>query len=338
MYQAGYVVGAVVAAALGIAGTAAKSQEAGPPSAPVVAIQTIDPILIAPISLDRSNRMTLPVHIGGHGPFSFIVDSGSERTVVSTELASQLALPSAGRARIISMAEVSEANLFRATDLRLSELLVGDRIVPAFGQTNLGAPGLIGIDSLEGHRLVIDFVAGRMDIRPAGRAAPRREPEFTDSDVITVTARRRAGRLILSNAQVNGRRIDMVIDTGAQSSVGNQALRRMMGNHGRALPRGQLTSVTGAVLTVDVGEIDRIAVGGVDFTNLPVAYADSPAFAVLGLAQRPALLLGMDALRLFDRVAIDFSSRRVTFDLPDQVRGRTDGRWADYRPYLATTG
>lgn len=338
MYQAGYVVGAVVAAALGIASTEAKSQDAAPTRAPVVAVQTIDPILIAPISLDRSNRMTLPVHIGGQGPFSFIVDSGSERTVVSNELASQLALPAAGRARIISMAEVSEANLFRATDMRLSQLLIGDRIVPAFGQTNLGAPGLIGIDSLEGHRLVIDFVAGRMDIRPAGRGAPRREPEFNDSDVIVVTARRRAGRLILSNAQVNGRRIDMVIDTGAQSSVGNLALRRMMSNRGRALPRGQLTSVTGAVLEVDVGEIEQISVGGVDFTHLPVAYADSPAFAVLGLSRRPALLLGMDALRLFDRIAIDFSSRRVTFDLPDQAGRRMEGRLADNHPHPSPAG
>ena len=39
-------------------------------------------------------------------------------------------------------------------------------------------------------------------------------------------------------------------------------------------------------------------------------------FAVLGLDQRPALLLGMDALQLFDRVGVDFANRRVTFDLP----------------------
>jgi hypothetical protein len=32
------------------------------------------------------------------------------------------------------------------------------------------------------------------------------------------------------------------------------------------------------------------------------------------------MLLGMDALRLFERVAIDFTNRRVTFDMPDGAR------------------
>ena len=49
---------------------------------------------------------------------------------------------------------------------------------------------------------------------------------------------------------------------------------------------------------------------------MPIAYADGPAFAALGLHKKPALILGMRDLRLFDRVAIDFESRTVLFDLP----------------------
>ena len=44
-------------------------------------------------------------------------------------------------------------------------------------------------------------------------------------------------------------------------------------------------------------------------------FADSPPFERLGLAERPAMLLGMANLRLFDRVLIDFPRRRVFFDL-----------------------
>lgn len=127
--------------------------------------------------------------------------------------------------------------------------------------------------------------------------------------------------MILSNATFNGRRIDLVIDTGGQASVGNMALRRLAARtEGRRrgwLNSGQLTSVTGATLPVDVGAIGTLSIGGFEFNDLPVAYADSPVFTVLGLNERPALLLGMDALQLFDRVAIDFANRRVSFDLPD---------------------
>ncbi len=54
---------------------------------------------------------------------------------------------------------------------------------------------------------------------------------------------------------------------------------------------------------------------------MPITFADSPAFDALGLENRPALILGMDNLRILDRVAIDFDSRSVLFDLPDDIAG-----------------
>ena len=293
------------------------------------------PLLFAPIQLDAARRMLVQVRIGGQGPYGFIVDTGAERTVVSRELAAHLRLASAGRARVIGIAEAVMADLFHVDALSLNNVDLSQGIVPAFAQNDIGAPGLIGIDSLENHKLMIDFIAGSMDVRPSTRSRSRYREEDFDSDAITVVARRSAGRMILSNAELDGHRIDIIVDTGAQSSVGNLALRRLVmrqrGQSGR-LGAAQLTSVTGATLAVQTGQIERISVGGVDFTNLPVAYADSPAFAVLGLQRRPALLLGMDALRLFDRVLVDFPNRRVTFDLPGAGRVRGDRYALTTRP------
>ncbi len=324
---------ALIALTPASADTPSTAPAATPPAPPALAIQQVapeQPLLTAPIIMDRTTRMTLPVHIAGQGPYSFIVDTGSERTVVSRELAAHLGLASAGRARIVGIAEATMADLFHADGIELHSVPLGNLVVPAFAQNDIGGPGLIGIDSLAHAKLVLDFVAGTMDIRAASQTQRAREPEFDPSDTIVVTARRRAGRLILSDATIDGNRIDVVIDTGAQLSVGNIALQRLVRRHGMQstlLPAGELTSVTGAVLAVRLGQISRISVGGVDFTDLPVAYADSPAFDELGLTRRPALLLGMDALRLFDRVAVDFPNRRVAFDLPGHAT-RYDARYA----------
>ena len=35
------------------------------------------------ISTDNADRMTVPVSVGGKGPYEFLVDTGSERTVIS---------------------------------------------------------------------------------------------------------------------------------------------------------------------------------------------------------------------------------------------------------------
>src|SRR3546814_3438362 len=52
---------------------------------------------------DMSRRITLPIHIDGKGPFNFVVDTGSERTVISRELASKLALAPDDPVRINSI-------------------------------------------------------------------------------------------------------------------------------------------------------------------------------------------------------------------------------------------
>ena len=62
--------------------------------------------------------------------------------------------------------------------------------------------------------------------------------------------------------------------------------------------------------------------------DLPVTFAENYAFTALSLNDRPAILLGMDALKLFDRVLIDFGNRRVGFDLPKGVSRATPARLA----------
>ncbi|MEI9853096.1 MAG: hypothetical protein WDN24_22155 [Sphingomonas sp.] len=57
-------------------------------------------------------------------------------------------------------------------------------------------------------------------------------------------------------------------------------------------------------------------VGGIEFGQLPVAFADVAPFQRFGLLRRPALLLGMDALRSFRQVEIDFPNRQVRFRMP----------------------
>ena len=59
----------------------------------------------------------------------------------------------------------------------------------------------------------------------------------------------------------------------------------------------------------------ELQLGGVIVHDIPIAFADAPPFALFGLADRPALLLGTDLLRSFRRVSLDFRNRRVRFTL-----------------------
>ena len=55
------------------------------------------------------------------------------------------------------------------------------------------------------------------------------------------------------------------------------------------------------------------------FQNLPVAFSAEAPFQAFGLTDQPAILLGMDALRLFRRIHIDFANREVRLLMPRDV-------------------
>ena len=107
-----------------------------------------------------------------------------------------------------------------------------------------------------------------------------------------------------------------MIDTGAQVSMGNSALRERMRHELKTPQQITLTSVTGQSMLADYTQIERLDIGGVGFNNLPIAFADVAPFRKFGLTKVPALMLGMDALRLFRHVDVDFANREVRFSVP----------------------
>lgn len=313
---------ALPAAALAVAVQASAQEAPKPPAAVAVATPQAE---VVDIGIDKTMRMTVPVSIGGVGPFAFLVDTGAERTVISRELADRLALSDAGSALVHSMTGSERVTTVLIPSLKVSANPTTDIRAPAFAQQHIGASGLIGIDSLRDQRVTLDFKAGTMTITPGQKVSDRHDP-----DEIIVTARRRAGQLILTGATLNGSRVDVIIDTGAQVSVGNGALRRrLMERNPRTPPKSiELISVTGGRAEASYTSVREIKLGGATINNMPIAFADAPIFRTLDLTRRPAILLGMDALRMFDRVSVDFANRRIRLLLPDGAGRNTGTRMA----------
>jgi predicted aspartyl protease len=263
---------------------------------------------------DETTRMTVPVDIDGQGPFRFVVDTGAERTVISRELARTLDLDPGRTATVHSMTEVSEIATVVIPDLRIAGRSVNDIHAPALSQGNLGAQGMLGVDSLQSQRVMFDFKRREMTIVPSRR----REVHWPDDGTIVVTGRRHFGRLMLVDASIEGQRVVVIVDTGSQVTVGNTALRRALTARNRlgALHPIELLSITGGQLSAEYGVAHRIRIGTIDIRDLPIAFADVHPFRQLQLMDRPAILLGMDAMHLFERVSIDFANRRVRVLLP----------------------
>jgi predicted aspartyl protease len=276
------------------------------------------PPIIATVAArtDNAMRMTVPVTIEGRGPYHFVVDTGADRTVVSQELAAQLELVAGESVTIHSMSGVGTANTVTVPSLTVAGQTTRDINAPALQQAFLGSHGLLGIDSLKGRRVVMDFANRTMTVLRSG------EKEAYDPDTIVVTARSKYGQLVLVDADVDGTPITVIIDSGAENTVGNAPLRALLSKRNKRLKffPTQLLDVTGGKLGAEYASVGRIRIAGITVENPVIAFADAHPFKRFGLMNKPAMLLGMDTLRGFRRVSVDFAQKKVRF-LPPGTLG-----------------
>lgn len=276
----------------------------------------VDPAAATPDPLGLSfeqNRMTVPVSIGASGPYRFIIDTGAERSVVSNELAGRLNLATGRRVRVTTMAGQSVLNTFLLPALQVSLVKPDTLEAPGVAAANLGAPGMLGIDALRGHSVSIDFDRNVMEVRPS-----KKRGWSGNSDDIVIRAKNVYGQLIVTDATYRGRRISVVIDTGSPITIGNLAMLKRVRTE-KSLGNIGLLAVTGEWLQADYRIIDSLNIAQVGFHSVPIAFADALPFKRFGLTDTPALMLGMDMLKQFRRVQIDFANRQIRLTLPRDV-------------------
>lgn len=276
------------------------------------AAQQASPVDIVTVTNDQHDRMTVPVRIGKDGPFDFLVDTGAERTVLARDVAQKLRLQTSGQGMLIGIAGTQSVDLVEIDEINLGRRSFYGLTAPLLEGRNIGADGIIGLDSLQDQRVLLDFDKKRMAIGDAAVLGGNRGFE------IVVQARRRSGQLIMTNAVIDGVRTDIVIDTGSDVSIGNRALQRALAKRHKG-ETTQLQSVTGQSITADIAMARALKLGAMTMSNTALVFADAPAFEKLEMVKRPAMLMGMSQLRLFHRVAIDFSTRRILFDMPNNA-------------------
>jgi len=266
---------------------------------------------------DRTGRLRAPVYINGMGPFNFIVDTAANRSAISSRLAAQLALPVTGAGEVHAMGGPFTAPMAHVHAMRAGVIENTNVEMPVIEADALGtADGLLGVEDMAGRQLTMDFENERIIIEQARRPV-------SQSDWSTIQARRRFGNLIVAEARIEGVPVRVVIDTGAQSSIANSALRNELVRLGRARtdPATIRTATVGGPIVLDqLMFIPRMRMGGVDVSNVRAAVGDPYVFTLWDLHEEPAILLGMDVLGRARAMVIDYERSRVHFLNPEPGR------------------
>jgi hypothetical protein len=280
---------------------------APPASAPYVPPADLKSIL------DIYKRMTGPVRVQGIGPYRFVADTGANQSVISAELAAQLGLPAGDTQPLNGVAGVQMTPTVSAT-LQVGERTPRLTVLSVLPAAAIGGPGMIGLDQLGDARLTLDFHNQSIAI-DAGPSLPG------DGEEIHARAFRRDGQLTLVDANLAGIGVTAFLDSGAQDTIGNMALRQLAVSRyptvsWRPIP---IVSVTGQTIDAEFADLPALSFGGLTLPSWPVAFADLHIFRMWGLIERPAILIGVDVLSRFETVCLDFRHDEVRFRLPVRV-------------------
>lgn len=283
---------------------------------------------------DVARRMTVPVFLDGKGPFEFVVDTGANHTVVAEEVAGPLKLPEAGTAAVHGIAGAEAARTATVAKLAVGSVTSRRVRTPLLPAARLGAQGLLGVDVLKNRRVQLDFRRNALTIGPSRTSttplvradgANRARTAF-DPAVVTVPARQRFGQLIIIDADVGGQPVTAFLDSGSQNTVGNLALRQAVigASPERAVQTllVRLISATGQTAAGELAALPPLRLGGLRIGGLSAVFADLHVFDIWDLKDAPAILIGIDVMRHFESIELDFGKKLVVFRTPSKTGQR----------------
>jgi predicted aspartyl protease len=266
-----------------------------------------------PTTHDHIGRVVVPVTINGRGPFRFIVDTGANHSTITPDLVQALGLKTDTTSPMTLDGITGSAQVaYVAIDqLQAGELKIKSTAMPVvWAPLMAGADGILGAAGLEDKSLLIDF--RRNSVAIASHVDSRSRTDTTRIHAERVVN----GGLLVVEARVGGVVTDAILDTGAERTLGNLALRDALKQQNRS-GRGfvaKLTSVYGATTEVESGEIriaPMIAIDSLQITEVAVVHGNFHIFKVWKMQERPAIIIGMDVLGTVASLNMDFRNRDV---------------------------
>jgi hypothetical protein len=124
---------------------------------------------------------------------------------------------------------------------------------------------------------------------------------------------------MIVDAEVGGVPVTAFLDSGSQNTVGNLALQRALFSPERQdvqFTAVTLISATGQTAVGRLAALPPLRLGGFRIQNMTAVFADLHVFQLWDLVSTPSILIGVDVMRHFSAIALDFGRRTVTIYTP----------------------
>lgn len=283
----------------------------------------VPPIDEAALLANLFTRMATATQVNGRSGLSFVLDTGAGRTAIAEDVALALGLPAGPQILVHGITSAAVTPTVDIARLGFGGRRFNDLQAGVYPRDLLGADGLLGLDVLAGFEVEFDMTGRSIHLRPSGHGAvyldtrgAGRASRLSDA-TCGRTRTGRFGQLILLNARAAGIPVECFVDSGAQYSIGNLALREaVVAREGEPVPRPpvQVFGVTGQNRLAERGDVSQLEINSHRLGPTPMLFADLHVFEALDMTRKPALLLGADILSRFQSVSLDFGRGSMSFN------------------------
>ncbi len=290
------------------------AQATTPAAAPPAAGSAADRSSASQTQLDQVGRIVVPVMIDGKGPFRFLVDTGADGSVISDRLAHQLGLvpPQSAGEQVEGTTGIERMPWVTIAELRIGGIVRTNVRMPVTQSPVLaGLDGILGMAGFGDVQVAVDFRHNTVAIGPSRGLM---------WGYLDIPAQRTAGGLLMIPARVGGVKVEAVIDTGAEESLGNSALKAALVRAAKKAAQTRVYGVTKQVTAGGVVQSPTIYLGSAAIRNLSIVYSDIPIFKTWHLDSRPALIVGMNVLGTVDALVLDYPRARVYLLPPEEIQ------------------
>jgi predicted aspartyl protease len=266
------------------------------------------------------DRLVTDVFINGHGPYTFVIDSASSRSIIYERARAQLGLKASEPDPIIVYGINQQA---RAMAIAPDRLNVGGQdiagltmgVLPDTGES--GDPdGVLGIDVLSRYFVVLDRGSMQLRLLPRDGGAAK---AYTRWDQVALTPRALTNIPVdfwYVTMAVNGHVIQALFDLGAGITLLNWPAAERLGVERRAATRKYgpppegLRDVLGKIAPAVVVKDVTITFPDQAWRKQDILVSDAPVFEFFGMGEKPGAIVGPGLLK-DNSLAIDFAGHQL---------------------------
>ena len=271
-----------------------------------------------PYRIANYGRLVTDVFINGQGPFSFLIDTASSRSLIFEHVRAQLSLAPSQPEHVIvyGINDVAEAVPVKPDTVAIAgEAIHGLTLGVLPDAVSAGPDGVLGVDVLARYFVVLDRDAMRIRLLPSSEDSARPFENWPQAQLTAQPLKNLSVRFWYLKTSFNDHNFNSLFDLGASFTLINWNAAEVLGVHKRdflskGLPPDNLQDILGK--TSPAVRVDDVSVRlpGKHWDNHLVVVSDAPVFRYFNSDDRPEAIVGLGLLG-DNSLAIDFAGGRL---------------------------